>query len=86
MSRVLDQFPPIPPRQRPRTGRYDWDLYLDGRVHALTPAEFREPYTFRNAAHQMAGQRGIRIRTAMVDGEMIIQATTPQLKLAGHAR
>lgn len=73
MSRVLDQFP-IPPQRRRPDPKYNWELWLDGRIHAIGPEEYGdEIYVFRNAAHAYAARKGLKIRTMTFGGEFIIQ-------------
>ena len=79
MSRVLAQFPPIPARTRSFKRLYDWEQWLDGRVHALALSEYGDPYVFRNAAHAAATRKKVRIRTAVVEGEMVIQASVQKI-------
>jgi hypothetical protein len=79
MARVLKEFPVVPRRKGSFETKYEWDAWLDGRVYALAPSEFGDAYVFRNAAHAMASRKGVRIRTAVVDGEMIIQATVSKI-------
>jgi hypothetical protein len=79
MSRVLARFPTVPQRNGTFEPRYNWDQWLDGRVHALALNEYGDAYRFRNAAHRMAKRKGVRIRTAVVDGEMLIQATVAKI-------
>jgi hypothetical protein len=78
MSRVLDHFPDPPPRTY-TLPKYNWRLWLDGRIHALTREEFVDRDLFCNAAHQIAKKRGITVRTRMIDDEMIVQATLPPI-------
>lgn len=73
MSRVLPQFPKIFPKSR-ALPKYNWPLWLDGRVHALSASEYGDPYTFRNSAHIFARRHGLRVKTAVHNNEMIIQA------------
>lgn len=73
MSRVLKAFPE-PPRRQQSKPKYNWALWLDGRVHALSRDEYVDAYVFRNSAHTYATRKEMRLRTAMIDGELVIQA------------
>lgn len=73
MSRVLPTFPE-PPRRKQSKPKYDWTLWLDGRVHALSPEEYGDLYVFRNSAHAYATRKLKRLRTALIDGELVLQA------------
>lgn len=73
MSRVLASFPDAPPKRRVLPC-YNWALWFDGRVHALSADEYRDVYVFRNAAHSMAARYGLRVRTTVIDRELILQA------------
>lgn len=73
MSRVLPEFP-TPPRRQGIAPRYNWELWLDGRVHALKPDEFGDVYVFRNSAHAYAARKQMRLKTAMIRGEFVLQA------------
>lgn len=74
MTRVLPTFPEPPPRERVYS-KYDWDSLFDGRVHALSQAEFGDVYVFRNSAHKQATRCGLNLRTAYINGEFVLQAT-----------
>lgn len=73
MSRILARFPTRPKKLRVLP-KYNWELWLDGRVHALHADEYVDAYRFRNSAWQIARRKGIDIRTAIIAGELIIQA------------
>lgn len=77
MSRVLEAFPDQPKRVYVLP-KYRWDIWFDGRVHALTPDEYGDSTTFRNSAHRVALRKGFRLRTVMIAGEFVLQATYRQ--------
>lgn len=74
MARVLPSFPEQPPRAHVFS-KYNWESLFDGRVHALSQAEFGDVYVFRNSAHKQAARCGMNLRTAYINGEFILQAT-----------
>lgn len=73
MSRVLERFPK-PPERRSTRQKYNWALWFDGRIHALSPDEYGDAYVFRNSAHTTGARKGFRVRTAFIGDELIIQA------------
>ncbi len=73
MASKMNEFP------KTRGGKrlYPWKEWLNGDVWRLTPGtDFdASSESFRNTALASASRYGKRLRTAVVDGDLIIQAS-----------
>jgi hypothetical protein len=76
MAAKLDSFP-FPTNSGGRPLTYDWDSWLDGNIwHLKSGEDFCLPVErFRKYAYKYAWQnRGLRIRTAILEDGIAIQA------------
>ena len=69
MARTLESFPEVPSQ-----ARHAWDKWLDGQVWRLEHGDdFRaKPRTFVANARLQAKRRGGRVRTRLLDGEVVV--------------
>ena len=61
---------------RGRKARYPWGDWFNGRIWVLRPGEdfAGAPRAFRTTIYGAAKRHGIVVRTAQVDGTIIVQA------------
>ena len=71
MSNILETLP-----GRSRSSSYDWDLWLDGRVHELVSGEdFTVPLTsIRSMAFTQAKRIGVPVHTRATENGLAVQA------------
>ncbi len=74
VAELLQEFPPVNRGGRPQF--YPWDLWLDGQVRRLTKGvDFAcEPNSFRTLAYTTAVNRGVVVRSKVLDKSIVIQA------------
>jgi hypothetical protein len=72
MSKILDQFEF---GQTVKTTKYPWDLWFDGRIHVLEEGvDFdRDPQGMRVTVLIRGRKRGLEVRTAVRDHQVIVQ-------------
>jgi hypothetical protein len=72
MSKVIDEFKF---EAGARASKYDWTKWFDGQIHVLDSEDFgdRDPAGFRVTALIRARKRGLELRTAVRDGEVVLQ-------------
>lgn len=56
--------------------KHDWDTLLDGQIHQLEHGKdfTSKPNTFLTLARNAAKARGLKLRTAKVEGGVVVQA------------
>ncbi len=74
MAELLTEFPPINRGGRPQF--YPWDEWFDGQVRRLTKGvDFHcSPNSLRSLAYTTAVNRGLNVRSKVLDKSIVIQA------------
>lgn len=77
MARVISEFPGNPAG---RPTKYPWKDWLDGQIWELVPGEdfHVSPSGFRSAMARQARLAGLKARTRLVDGVLVVQAYEPE--------
>lgn len=78
MAERVSEFPEILP-SRGFTALYPWDDWLDGSVWKLDEDDASTTLrSLRMSIQQKARQRGLKVRTGMLDGHLYLQVTGPR--------
>jgi hypothetical protein len=62
------------------TGKYDWDIWLNGDIWQLEPGEdfTCKPNGLKQQCYGKASKRGLKVRVAVEDdGAVVVQAYKP---------